>query len=101
MRSLLLLAYVTSCYSAEAGPGPECSCAQGSADDASHTEPVVAEPAHDQLKLTKAKYADLPGWTDDKVSEAVPAFLTSCAKLATLADDAPVGADGHGGVAKE
>jgi membrane-bound lytic murein transglycosylase A len=58
-------------------------------------------PAHDQLKLTKATWKDLPGWTDDKVSEAVPSFLNSCAKLAALKDTDPVGHDGHGGVAKQ
>jgi membrane-bound lytic murein transglycosylase A len=56
---------------------------------------------HDALTLTKVKFTDLPGWTDDKVSEAVPSFLNSCAKLAKLADDAPVGFDGHGGLAKQ
>jgi membrane-bound lytic murein transglycosylase A len=58
-------------------------------------------PAHDQLKLTKVKWKDLPGWTDDKHSEAVPSFLNSCAKLAALKDDDPIGHDGHGGTAKQ
>ncbi len=57
--------------------------------------------AHDRLKLTKARWADLPGWADDKHAEAVPAFIVSCVKLAELADTDPVGADGHGGFAKQ
>lgn len=58
-------------------------------------------PAHDQLTLTKAGFADLPGWADEHPAEAVPSFLASCARIAELADSAPVGADGHGGLAKQ
>jgi membrane-bound lytic murein transglycosylase A len=58
-------------------------------------------PAHDELALTKVKFAELPGWSDDKLAEAVPSFLASCAKLADLKDDDPVGVDGHGGLAKQ
>src|SRR6185295_17000981 len=60
-----------------------------------------AEPVHDQLTLTKVKFADLPGWADDKHGEAVPSFLRSCEQLAKLPDTAPVGADGHGGTARQ
>jgi len=58
-------------------------------------------PAHDQLTLTKAGWADLPGWKDDKHAEAVTSFLASCARIGELRDDDPVGADGHGGLAKQ
>lgn len=64
-------------------------------------EEAVPPPPHDQLKLTKVKWKDLPGWPDDKLAEAVPSFLASCAVIATLADGAAVGHDGHGGVAKQ
>jgi len=64
-------------------------------------EEPVAPPSHDELTLTKVKYADLPGWQDDKLAEAVPAFLASCAKLSELKDGDPVGVDGHGGTAKQ
>ncbi|MBA3453557.1 MAG: murein transglycosylase A [Deltaproteobacteria bacterium] len=57
-------------------------------------------PKHDQLKLTKVKFADLPGWADDRHAEAVPSFLRSCEVLAKLKDDAAVGHDGHGGKAR-
>src|SRR5438552_111951 len=63
-------------------------------------EEAAAAP-HDELVLTKVKFAEVPGWTDDKVAEAVPAFLASCQKLAELKDDDPVGVDGHGGKAKQ
>lgn len=58
-------------------------------------------PDHDQLTLTKATFAELPGWRADHPAEAVPAFVRSCARIGELADGAPVGADGHGGVAKQ
>lgn len=69
--------------------------------------PVCPEPeaddkaAHDVLTLTKVTFADLPGWADDQHAEAVPSFLRSCERLAALADDAPVGHDGHGGKARQ
>lgn len=56
---------------------------------------------HDTYTLTKAKFSELPGWTDDKLAEAVPSFLNSCAKIAELKDEEPMGADGHGGTAKD
>lgn len=69
--------------------------------DAEKPDTQVAGPAHDQLKLKKVAFKNLPGWNDDKVSEAVPSFLNSCAKIATMADDAAMGHDGHGGNAKQ
>ncbi|HSD86972.1 MAG TPA: hypothetical protein VLB44_05635, partial [Kofleriaceae bacterium] len=113
-RALLLLA-LASCHSVDAAPGaattptpapaqapavtqaPTCTCPEPGSDD----QAAVPPPTHDQLKLTKVKFTDLPGWTDDKQSEAIPSFLASCAQLATRTDDAPVGADGHGGNAKQ
>ncbi|HVK85330.1 MAG TPA: MltA domain-containing protein [Kofleriaceae bacterium] len=58
-------------------------------------------PRHDQLKLTKVKFTDLPAWADDKHAEAVPSLLRSCEVIGKLADGAPVGHDGHGGKAKQ
>lgn len=56
---------------------------------------------HDQLKLTKTKFADLPGWADDRHAEAIGSFLRSCTKIGELKDSEPVGHDGHGGTAKQ
>jgi len=56
---------------------------------------------HDALALSPVAFGDLPGWTDDDLAGAVASFLRSCAKLAELPDDAPVGADGHGGKARQ
>jgi membrane-bound lytic murein transglycosylase A len=78
-----------SCRPAEAS---DCTCPCG--------EEEAKPPVHDQLKLTKVKWSDLPGWADDNHAEAIPAFIVSCVKLAELKDDEPVGADGHGGLAK-
>ncbi len=64
-------------------------------------EDSKATPAHDTLTLTKVKFTDLPGWTDDKHAEAIPSFLKSCERLAALKDAAPVGHDGHGGKASQ
>jgi membrane-bound lytic murein transglycosylase A len=97
MRRALLLFALASCHRADAAP--ECTCPPS--DDDSHTDTAVAPPAHDELELTKATFKDLPGWTDDKHSEVLPSFLNSCAKLAKLADTAPIGVDGHGGIAKQ
>lgn len=105
MRELLVLASLAalgvglSCRTAEAH---DCTCPPddarepGEAGDAAHRP-----PAHDRLTLTKVRWKDLPGWTGDKHGEALPSFLASCAKLAELPDDAPVGHDGHGGFAKQ
>ncbi len=56
---------------------------------------------HDTLTLTRATFSELEGWADDKLSEAVPAFLRSCEQLAKLRDGDPVGHDGHGGRARQ
>ncbi len=44
-----------------------------------------------RLILTPVAFADLPGWSEDKLAEVVPAVRASCAKLAALAPDSPVG----------
>ncbi len=81
---------------AYAAPDPAdpaaCACAPADPD-----APVAAP--RDTLKLTRVKFSDLPGWTDDKLAEAVPSFLSSCAVVATLNDGDPMGHDGHGGKA--
>lgn len=59
-----------------------------------------ASAPQDTMTLTQVAFGDLPGWTDDDLAGAVPSFLRSCEKLAELPDDAPVGADGHGGKAR-
>lgn len=87
MRQLLLVALLCGCAKAEAHECVEV--------------PVEKPPAHDQLRLTRVSFGELPGWAADQHHEALPAFLGSCGKLAELKDEDPVGADGHGGQAKQ
>jgi membrane-bound lytic murein transglycosylase A len=77
-----------------------CGCAKAEAHECGEAT-VEKPPAHDQIKLTKAKWSELPGWADDQHHEAVPAFIVSCVKLAELKDDDFVGADVHGGNPKQ
>ena len=90
VRALLLVLPIA--FSDLAAADPACSCT-----DSSDASP----PSHDELKLSRVRFADLPGWSEDKLAEAVPAFLASCARLRELGDDDPVGVDGHGGKAKQ
>lgn len=55
-------------------------------------------PTQDRLVLKPATFQDLPGWRDDAVEEALPAFLRSCQRIAALPDGAPV--SDKGGAAK-
>jgi membrane-bound lytic murein transglycosylase A len=90
MREIMLVALLAgACQPASAN---DCTCPP---------DEQPKPPAHDQLKLKKVKWTDLPGWADDKHAEAIPSFLASCARLAELKDSDPVGADGHGGLAKQ
>jgi membrane-bound lytic murein transglycosylase A len=48
-------------------------------------------PAPGHVTLTSAAFADLPGWRADKLSQALPALLRSCRRLASLPDGEPLG----------
>jgi len=85
---------------AGAAAGASAGSAAAACPECPSCPPDQAGP-HDTLTLTEATFADLPGWADDKHAEAVVAFLRSCAELAKLPDAAPVGQDGHGGVARQ
>jgi len=52
---------------------------------------AAAPPAPLRLTLAPVAIDALPGWEADDVSAARPALARSCARLATLADDAPLG----------
>ena len=55
----------------------------------------------DKLTLTPVTFADLPGWSDDRLSQAIPALLRSCAVVAKRPADAAISATlpeaGHAG----
>lgn len=53
----------------------------------------------DALSLLPASFDELPGWSDDRHAEAVPALLRSCEKLAALGDRERLGASPYGGTA--
>ncbi|MCL4225302.1 MAG: MltA domain-containing protein [Myxococcales bacterium] len=64
--------------------------------------PDPAFPAvRDELRLAEVSWDDLPGWPDDTLAGAVPAFLASCARLARLADHEHIGVAPHGGRARD
>jgi membrane-bound lytic murein transglycosylase A len=46
--------------------------------------------APQQLTLSPAGFAELPGWSADNVAAVLPAFLKSCARLASLPADTPL-----------
>jgi membrane-bound lytic murein transglycosylase A len=113
MRGLIILAITAAgcsdrAIAKEAPPPPrdagvvvDATVDAGAAAVGQCDDDKPAEPTHDQLTLTRVKFADLPGWADDKHGEAVGSFVRSCEQLAKLSDTAPVGHDGHGGVAKQ
>jgi membrane-bound lytic murein transglycosylase A len=53
------------------------------------------------LQLTPTTYGDLPGWTDDRVSEALPALTRSCNRVLRLEPAAPIGPRAVGGTAAD
>ncbi len=62
------------------------------------TTPTVAAEA---ITLSQVEFTALAGWTDDHISEVLPALLQSCARLDKLGDDKPIGVDGYSGKARE
>jgi membrane-bound lytic murein transglycosylase A len=58
---------------------------------ASCATPRVGEsPSHD-LALVATDFESLPGWNNDRVSEAMPALQNTCAVFARWPDDKPIG----------
>ena len=55
---------------------------------------TAPKPAADKLSLTRAAFGDLPGWTRDDPSAALPALLKSCSVLLKAPDDQAVGIAG-------
>ena len=56
-----------------------------------------AAPAAPTARFEPLAFADLPGWRDDDLAEALPALRRSCARLLRGADDLAVGPDGLAG----
>jgi len=53
---------------------------------------VQTPPPEPRLDLAPVSFADLPGWSADSQGEALVAFRRSCARIARLPDDRPLGA---------
>lgn len=58
-------------------------------------------PLPPRLTLAPARFTELPGWGDDDVAAALPAFLRSCAVVEKLDPAAPIGPDGLAGSARD
>jgi membrane-bound lytic murein transglycosylase A len=61
--------------------------------------PVAGEPHH--LTLRMVAFSDLPGWTNDHWSQALPALLKSCTRILQMPPDLAVGQNGIGGTARD
>ncbi len=48
-----------------------------------------SEPPPDRLSLNAVEFSRLPGWSEDALWAAIPAFLRSCASLHARKNDAP------------
>jgi membrane-bound lytic murein transglycosylase A len=60
-------------------------------------KPAAETEAEPRLLLARVGFADLPGWRDDRVADALPALKRSCDRLLRRDADAPVGPDGRAG----
>lgn len=56
---------------------------------------MAGGPGHrtEDVTLTPDSYRDLPGWSDDEIAAAVPAFVKSCDRLRQQSDSAPIDPD--------
>jgi membrane-bound lytic murein transglycosylase A len=57
------------------------------------------KPPPDRLSLVAARFADLPGWSDDRHGETLVALGRSCARIGRLSDTTSVGPGAVGGQA--
>lgn len=113
MRALVLFVALVaaSCRNSPAGTAPAHDAAippvqaPVAAPAPLPPEPEPCEPpaptatTGERLTLLPVAWKKLPGWTADRQSAAVPAFLASCTVLAKLGDDERVGAGPYGGTA--
>ena len=66
-------------------------------------KPQPAPPAtvSKELRLTPARFSDLPGWGEDRMADAVPALQRSCTRLLRSDPTAPIGPKAVGGTAAD
>lgn len=65
--------------------------------------PVSAAPTTGQpvAVYQKVSFADMPGWTGDKIEEALPALTLSCKRLVTLPAERSLGANNKTGTVSD
>lgn len=78
--------HLTSCSVREA-PTPE--------------PPQYKEAMPNKLTLEPVTFAQLPGWDDDRISDALPALSLSCQKILARPDEKPMGKTRLGGTVKD
>lgn len=61
----------------------------------------VSPAAEDRRELVPTRYSDLPGWSEDDLSQALPALRRSCGRIAALAPEADLGGAGAAGTAAD
>ncbi len=61
--------------------------------------PTSPTPVSKELRLTPARFADLPGWAEDRMAEALPALKRSCVRILELEAGAAIGPRAVGGTA--
>ncbi len=87
----------------DAAPAPTLAAAPGPVPPELEpcADPKPAATTGEPLTLVAVSWEALPGWTGDRQSAAVPAFLASCTLLASIADGDRVGAGPYGGYARD
>ena len=74
-----------------------CALTLTACGEAPKEKPEPEAEGEPRLLLARVAFADLPGWRDDALADALPALKRSCAKLMRRGDDAPVGPEGRAG----
>ncbi len=64
-------------------------------------EAAAPAPGVERLRLTAGRLAELPGWADDAVAEALPALRRSCERLLRLPAARPIGPGAIAGTAAD
>lgn len=65
------------------------------------TPPAEPSPEPEKLVLSRVAFEALPGWTEDRQAEALPALLKSCSRLTSRADSEKIGPEGLAGTVKD
>jgi membrane-bound lytic murein transglycosylase A len=64
-------------------------------------KPPAPPAAADRLTLTPVGFDQLPGWSQDRAAQVLPALLKSCDRIVKLPIDRSIGFDGLGGTAAD